>query len=163
SLDLEKDLAQILAAWMSFAEQPAKAALPDSRYVLDFNDPITMDSDNWARVPAIGKIRDLLDYNKPADNRMIVVFAPLEGDSGFTVRSATWLPWALVDPTFTRKGESPTCNKATALHEIGHGCRLAHVAIGVMSTGTCDEDTLFGAQLWEIYRSYWCTGPRPTE
>ena len=84
-----------------------------------------------------------------------MVFAYLSPPGGLCVLSPKWLPWVLVDPRYTQLGDQ------TLMHEIGHACRLAHTEHGVMNVYGERSDALSYMESWEIYRSYWCTGPRP--
>jgi hypothetical protein len=116
------------------------------------------------------------EIGTPAEpNRLIVVFAALNGGaSGFTVLKPDWLPWVIVDPR-ARNATDPS-DAYTAMHEIGHACRLGH-CLGSwepVATMTPDPDYLanlmltsggleylWGWQVDEIFDSYWCNGPLP--
>jgi hypothetical protein len=110
-------------------------------------------------------------------NRLIVVFAALNGPaSGLTVLKPDWLPWVIVDPRVRGDTKDDSSETYTAIHEIGHACRLGHCLDSwePMATMTPDPDYLanlmlrsgglgylWGWQVDEIFDSYWCNGPSP--
>jgi hypothetical protein len=110
-------------------------------------------------------------------NRLIVVFAALNGPaSGLTVLKPDWLPWVIVDPRVRGDTKYDSSETYTAIHEIGHACRLGHCLDSwePMATMTPDPDYLanlmlrsgglgylWGWQVDEIFDSYWCNGPSP--
>lgn len=116
----------------------------------------------------------LLKPHLDEDNRLLVVFIPLNGAAGTTVLEADWLPWVLVDPTTI--GTNPN----VLMHEIGHACRLGHQQedrpvsrtrqeaeaakliyrnVMMYGGGLCDQ--LHNWQVEAIHSSYWCNGSRP--
>jgi hypothetical protein len=134
-------------------------------YDLDYYDPINPKGDS----ESLFKLRDLIDRGRPAvrgksagvspppENRLIVVFTPLPEDyAGWTFCNAAWLPWVVVDPR-------PSSSPSTLMHEMGHACRLGHYDYSYMQPSGSGATGFFNFQVHEIYRSYWCTGPRPQD
>jgi hypothetical protein len=124
-----------------------------------------------------GYLKEIYDLAKPAardDDRLIVVFMPLSGPSGYCVHEQEWLPWVVVDPS---QDMEPHSN--LLLHEIGHACNLGHQQMDIPAYKTQQEaeeakkiyrnvmgygkfqDQLWNWQVDSIYNSYWCAGPRP--
>ncbi len=129
-------------------------------YGLDFYDSIFVNSSGYLN--QLEQIRDLIRtgyHGPPPENRLIVVFTPLRStEIGHTIYTyPRWLPWILIDP------RQPAFT-GVLLHEIGHACRLGHYADTLMQIGVGGPpDILENFQVHEIYRSYWCTGPRPVD
>ena len=98
-------------------------------------------------------LRNLISL--PEENRLVVVFAHLDEDTdGTTVRQPDWLPFIIVDPI---------SDPMTLVHELGHASRCAHVKDSIMEgcSSYSSYKNFHNIHAHEIYRSYWCTGPRP--
>jgi hypothetical protein len=141
---------------------PPKRPLPSA--FLDFNETLDLSNDQNLTEDFFRPLRSLVDRAPPKENRLIVVFTPLTStvtfdgklaeSQGYTfLRSTTWLPWVLVDPR--------EVDNDSLLHEIGHACRLAHRPNTIMGQGGAQAPILCDSQVHEIYKSYWCAGPRP--
>lgn len=115
-------------------------------------------------------LRDKLTL--PPDDRLLVVFTPLNGAGGICVRDPKWLPWVLVDSSqFSNK------NASTLMHEIGHASRLGHQQMDVPAQPTQADSDKFrnvmgpkdtGDQLWNwqaeaFLNSAWCAGGAPKD
>jgi len=143
---------------------PAPPKRPLHPAFLEFNEILDLGNDQNLTEDFFRPLRSLVDRAPPPENRLIVVFTPLTStikfngglaeSQGYTfLRSTTSLPWVLVDP------REP--DNYTLLHEIGHACRLAHRNGTIMGQAGAFAPLLCDSQVHEIYKSYWCAGPRP--
>ena len=141
---------------------PAPPKRPLHPAFLEFNETLDLSNDQNLTEDFFRPLRSLVDRAPPKENRLIVVFTPLTGRGrtelsgvqGYTAwRFGIWLPWVLVDPR--------EADNNTLIHEIGHACRLAHRNGTIMGQGEASAPFICDMQVHEIYKSYWCAGPRP--
>lgn len=98
-------------------------------------------------------LRDLITTQQ--ENHLVVIFTHIAGDtSGITILSQKWLPFVLIDSR---------SDYMTLAHELGHACRCAHVKNSIMEGCSVYSGytNFHNIHAYEIYKSYWCTGPRP--
>jgi hypothetical protein len=135
---------------------------------LNYNYSISVPREGDPSIEAVKPIRKLIEP-VVEENRLIVVFIPIEGGAdGIAAIFPDWLPWILVDP-------KDYSGDTYLLHEIGHACRLAHQQFATPAPPTQEasshyrnvmsyippSDRFWGWQVDAIYDSYWCTGSRP--
>jgi len=161
----------VLPKLCSVADQQAEDNLADTADgQLNYNYSTHIPDEATPSIEELKPIRKLIEP-VVEENRLIVVFTPLDGgSSGYTSVFGDWLPWVLVDPKHYSYD-------TYLLHEIGHACRLAHQQFGVSVDPHAPyevykrfrnvmsyfetTDRFWGWQVDAIYDSYWCTGSRP--
>jgi hypothetical protein len=146
------------------ADVTIDAVFMERQGALDVSGPVYVSINGKLSTTNAEDLRKALEPVKE-DNRLIVVFAPIEGyASGITVTDSRWFPWIVADP---RKLTTPTM----LLHEIGHACRLGHQQIdssfGDATNVMYDVEVPGASRFWgwqvdTIYDSYWCTGRKPS-
>jgi hypothetical protein len=133
-------------------------------YILPFQGELFPDvsmtvRDNYTVLRGLVDKAALVEGYNPDENRLIVIFTHIGGSRGSYGRCVTapdWLPFVVVDPR--------SADFSVLAHEIGHACRCAHVKGSIMEACSvyADYRNFHNIHTWELYKSYWCTGPRPT-
>lgn len=174
SLDVEPE--ELLAFGLVPISIPRDAKLPVAtknpfpRAFLEFDKTLDLTDDGHLE-DYVTPIRSLVDRFPPREDRLIVVFTPLAasaGIGGHTFTFASSLPWVIVGLPEPKEPLSTTPTWSVEvqsyghlIHEIGHACRLNH-GPGIMNKDAGGAPAFFcNWQVHEIYKSYWCAGPRP--
>lgn len=128
--------------------------------IIPYDSPIYVGQDDAKDKELCKQLLNSVDHKKlDSEKRLIVIFALIDSalTYGICMLFEEWLPFVIVDPRATDPD-------VVLAHEIGHACRCAHVKDSVMESCLTEKQAskkFHNIHAYELYKSYWCTGPRP--